>query len=93
MRFPPAFSQHGGRLPWGRGPRQFRGLGGGGNDDDDYDMFEGQGHHLGGKEVPPRMGDLQLGEIRMHDAGECSLSLPPSLPPSLSLSLSLSVSL
>ena len=91
MGLPPAFGQWGGMLPWGRGPRQFQGLGGGGNDDDDDDddIFEGQGHRLGGKEVPPRMGDLQLGEIRMHDAGECSLSLslPPSLPPSLSLSV------
>ena len=28
MRFPPAFGQWGGRLPWGRGPRQFQVLGG-----------------------------------------------------------------
>ena len=85
---PPGFGQRGARLPWGRGPRQFQGLGGGGDDDDDDDMFEGQGHRLGGKEDPPRVGDLQLGEIKMHDAGMCmwSLSLPLCLSPSLCLS-------
>ena len=68
---PPGFGQPRGRPPWGRGrgPRQFPGLGGGGDDDDDDEMFEGGGHRLGGKEVPPKLGDLQLGEIRMHDAG------------------------
>ena len=55
--------------------------GGGSDDEDDDEMFEGQGHRLGGKEVPPKLGDLQLGEIRMHDAGMCSLFL--SLSPSL----------
>ena len=65
---PPAFGRQRGRLPWG--PRQFQGLGGGSDDDDDDDeMFEGGGHRLGGKEVTPRLGDLQLGDIRMHDAG------------------------
>ena len=89
---PPAFGQQRGRLPWG--PRQFQGLGGGSDDDDD-EMFEGQGHRLGGKEVPPRVGDLQMSEIKMHNAGMftrmCVYSL--SLPlPLLSLSLSLSLS-
>ena len=74
---PQAFGRRRGRLPWGRGPigGQFPGLGGGSDDEDDDEMFEGQGHRLGGKEVPPKLGDLQLGEIRMHDAGMFSLSL------------------
>ena len=64
---PPAFGRQRGRLPWG--PRHFPGLGGGSDDDDDDEMFEGQGHRLGGKEVPPRVGDLQMSEIKMHNAG------------------------
>ena len=64
---PPAFGRQRGRLPWG--PRQFQGLGGGSDDDDDDEMFEGEGHRLGGKEAPPRLGDLQLGDMKMHNAG------------------------
>ena len=53
---PPVFGRQRGRLPWG--PRQFQDLGGGSDDDDDDEMFEGEGCRLGGKEAPPRLGDL-----------------------------------
>ena len=84
---PPAFGRQRGRLPWG--PRQFPGLGGGSDDDDD-EMFEGQGHRLGGKEAPPRVGDLQMSEIKMHNAGMFTRMCVYSLFLFLSLSESLS---
>ena len=64
---PLGFGQQRGRLPFV--PRQIHGLGGGSDDDDE--MIEGGGHRLGGKEVPPIVGDLQMNNIRMHDAGKC----------------------
>ena len=61
-----------GRPPWG--PRQFPGLGG--DDDDDDEMFEGEGHRLGGKEAPPTVGDLQMPQLKMRASGNI-VHLPP----------------
>lgn len=63
MGFPPAFGLRG-RPPWGPRLQQFPGLG-----DDDDEMFEGEGHRLGGKEVPPIAGDLQIPGLKMHGSG------------------------
>ena len=53
-----------GRPPWG--PRQLPGLGGGDSDDE---MFEGEGHRLGGKDVAPMVGDLLISNQRMQASG------------------------
>ena len=59
---PPGFG------PRGRAPQRppwFQGLGGRGDDD----MFEGQGHRLGGKEAPPIVGDVLISDQRMQISG------------------------
>ena len=71
MGLPPAFGRRG-RPPWGLRLPHFPGLGG---DDDDDEMFEGQGHRLGGKDVPPIAGDLQISELKMHASGNCIIRM------------------
>ena len=58
---PPAFGRRR-RPPWVPHP----GLG---DDDDDDEIFEGEGHRLGGKEVPPIAGDVLIPELKMHASG------------------------
>lgn len=60
LGLPPAFGRRR-RPPWV--PQL--GLG----DDDDDELFEGEGHRLGGKEVPPIAGDLLISELKMHASG------------------------
>ena len=91
-----------GRVPRGLG--QFQGLGGGlgGICADDDELFEGEGHRLGGKEVLPMLGDIQISGKKMHDASTVSITTNMYMYiyfctlythiHSLSLSLSLSLS-
>ena len=54
-----------GRPPWGS--RRFPGLMRGGDSDDE--MFEGEGHRLGGKDVAPMVGYLLISNQRMQASG------------------------
>ena len=86
---PPGAGQRG-RVPWGLPQFDRRARRWGGDDDDE--MFEGEGHRLGGKEVTPIVGDLQIGDYNTHASGESyttSLTLfllPFFLPSSFLLS-------